>query len=308
MKTYIARLVFMIPLIGLVALAQDAVRPPQVPPGYVITPFGYFHPSCTRFIADGETVLADGRIAHADGSVDTVAPVCDFPHYSPQGSLIAANGKPVTNGWVEYISVVTSSSYGKIATSWVTPPAPTVNNGQTLFFFPGFEDINNVQSIVQPVLQWGASSAGGGAYWALASWNCCLAGIADYSRLINASVGDTIVGSITSNCSPGSPSCATWNVVSQDKTKGTKTGLMKTISNGQIWNWAFGAVMEVYGVVQCTDYPANTGVTFTVHLYDQNVALISNPGWTKTQISGISPSCGFSLTSTATKETVGYTP
>jgi len=35
-------------------------RPPQVPEGYVITPFGYFHPSCVLRAVEGETLLADG--------------------------------------------------------------------------------------------------------------------------------------------------------------------------------------------------------------------------------------------------------
>ena len=37
-------------------------RPAGVPDGYVITPFGYFHPSCVRQLTEGETLLADGII------------------------------------------------------------------------------------------------------------------------------------------------------------------------------------------------------------------------------------------------------
>ena len=37
-------------------------RPASVPSGYVITPFGYFHPSCVRQVNEGETLLGDGRI------------------------------------------------------------------------------------------------------------------------------------------------------------------------------------------------------------------------------------------------------
>jgi hypothetical protein len=164
-----------------------------------------------------------------------------------------------------------------------------------------------VQSIVQPVLQFGGSAAGGGNYWAIASWNCCLAGIADFSTIVNVSPADTIIGVITSNCAAGSNSCATWNIISEDYTTGGKTALIKSMSDGQVWNWAFGAVMEVYNVTKCADYPPNTGVTFSVNLFDQNLNPIADPGWAKAPAGGnISPSCNFSLTSTPTVEKVGY--
>jgi len=63
-------------LVGLTPSAQAQKlagpnRPAVAPQGYVITPFGYFHPSCVREVASGDTVLADGRVQHADGTVDT---------------------------------------------------------------------------------------------------------------------------------------------------------------------------------------------------------------------------------------------
>ena len=311
MKKHLARLVFVAPLMALTAVAQPAARPVGVPEAYVITPFGYFHPSCVRYVADGEELLADGRIRHVNGTEDAAAPVCQYPRYSAQGALIAADNTseltPVTNGWVESVSTVAPSSYGKLVATWKTPPAPTVNSGQTLFFFPGFEDITNVQSIVQPVLQWGPSAAGGGSFWALSSWNCCLSGIADFSPLISVSTGDPILGAITPTCTPGL-NCATWNVVSEDRNTGARTVLRKTPSKGQTWNWAFGAVAEVYSVIQCANYPNNNGVTFNVRLYDQNLALIASPAWTKNAATGVTPNCGFGLNSTATQETVRYQP
>ena len=67
--------------------------------------------------------------------------------------------------------------------------------------------------------------------------------------------GDTILGTITPTCKTKKNYCATWNVVSKDMTTGKKTTLAKTAADGQIWNWAFGAVSEDYGVVQCSDFP-----------------------------------------------------
>jgi hypothetical protein len=288
-------------------------RPLEVPEGYVITPFGYFHPSCALRVAEGETLLADGRVEHADGSVDASVPVCNYPHYTATGLLVTADTKgvsgadPTVNGWLEAIWATTATSYGKISATWTVPPPPNTNDGQTLFFFPGFEDYNDVISIVQPVLQFGPSAAGGGSYWAVASWNCCMNGIAWNSPVLNVNTGDTILGTITSTCKAGLESCAKWNVISEDNTTGKQTTLAKTPSEGQVWNWAFGAVAEVYGVDQCGDYPANADVVFTVRLYDQNRKLIANPPWEPAYAgSGTTPWCNYGLYVTAKKETLVY--
>jgi hypothetical protein len=309
--TAIVLCVFSAPLSGqdtTTALAGDAInRPAGVPEDYVITPFGYFHPSCVRTLAEGQTLLADGRIQDADGRVEATVPVCNYPHYTSRGAIVSATAlsgiEPTINGWLEYVSVTTNTSYREISASWAVPPGPTTEDGQTLFFFPGFEDKNDVISIVQPVLQFGPSAAGGGTFWAVASWNCCPSGTAWYSPLLNVSSGDTIVGTISPNgLAPG-----TWNVVSADETTGKKTTLAKTPSEGQMWNWAFGAVSEDYGVVQCGDFPADSGLTFTVDLYNQNGKLIADPGWVGTPPgSDVTPICNYGVNATTTLETVEY--
>lgn len=285
-------------------------RPASVPADYTITPFGYFHPSCVQMVAEGHTLLADGRVVHPDGAIDA-APFCFYPHYTSTGLMLPVDSKgvhaPTISGWLESVSATTTSSYAKIFATWKVPPAPTTNDGQLLYFFPGFEDINNVISIVQPVMQWGVGYAGGGAYWLVASWNCCINGMTWYSPLLNVNTGDTIRGSIVPTCKPGTINCQTWNVVSADVTTGTKTTLSKTSADGQIWNWAFGAVSEDYGLTKCTDFPANYGLTFTVQLYDQNGTLIATPGWQGTQwITNPIPKCRYGTKISGNRETVNY--
>ena len=284
-------------------------RPPNVPEEYVTTPFGYFHPSCVLLLEEGNTLRADGRVQHADGTIEA-AHVCGYPHYTPGGVLVSADGsKPnplVINGWLESVSATTSTAYGKIAAIWIVPPSPTSDDGQILYFFPGFEDSNDVISIVQPVLQWGNNGSFGGNYWLVASWNCCISGTTWYSSPLDVNVGDTILGTITPTCKPGG-NCPTWNVVSADKTTGTKTTLAKTAADGQVWNWAFGAVSEDYNLVQCSDFPNDSKLTFTVRLYDQNFRVITNPNWQGTQwIPNPNPKCSYGTIETKTQETVEY--
>ena len=282
-------------------------RPADVPEGFVITPFGYFHPSCVMELAAGNTLL-DSGVRRADGTVEAV-PACNYAHYTATGAVVFPDSKelsgielPTINGWLEYVSTTTTTSYGAIEAGWIVPPLPNVNVGQTLFFFPGMEDINDVQSIVQPVLQWYAPGP-----WAMASWNCCMEGTTWESTPITVSPGDTVLGGIVPTCKPGGNYCATWNVISEDKNTGQKTTLAQTPAAGQIWNWAFGAVTEDYGVITCSDFPANTSVTFLVHLYDQNQKLIGSPGWIGTPAgSGVQPQCNYGLKVTPKIETVEY--
>jgi hypothetical protein len=66
-------------------------------------------------------------------------------------------------------------------------------------------------------------------------------------------------------------------------------------------------VLEVYGVKQCSYFPDNNSVVFTVQLYDQNRNLIPDPGWIGTPAApGTNPNCNYGLNVTATQETLEY--
>jgi hypothetical protein len=271
-----------------------------VPDNYVITPFGYFHPSCVLKIAEGETLLSKGRVLQrADGTLENL-PECQYPHYAASGQIVSAGAtkveSPTINGWVGSESVTTSTSYGEIVADWFVPPSPASVAGQTVFFFPGMEDSNDVVSIIQPVLQFGPSAAGGGNNWAIASWNCCPSGTADYSTLVNVNSGDVIQGTVRSTCSAGNESCSTWNITTADQTTGGSTTLGNSPSEGQRFNWAFGGVLEAYGIAQCSNYPSNGGIFFyNIALYDYNFNQISSPAWSGTDwASGATPQCNYS--------------
>ena len=48
-------------------------------------------------------------------------------------------------------------------TTWIIPPAPNSDDSQTVFLFNGLQP-DDAAHILQPVLQWGGSGAGGGKY------------------------------------------------------------------------------------------------------------------------------------------------
>jgi len=285
-------------------------RPSAVPEGYVVTPFGYFHPSCVHGIASGETVLADGRVQHLDGSVDAVAPVCNYSHYTAHGEVVTPRRSSVEppaigHSWIEDGDTTTTTSYGKLTASWVVPPAPTTNEGQTVYLFPGMVDLQTDETIIQPVLGWNSFL---GQVWTIASWNCCPSGTANYSKPIEVNVGDTINGTIKSTCAAGVESCTKWDIGTEDFTTKKTTTLANTPGEGQTFNWAQSGALEVYEISQCSDYPPNGSITFSkVALYDNTFTRIANPGWSITDyFDGLSPQCNYGGETTANSVTLDY--
>ena len=95
-------------------------------------------------------------------------------------------------GWITYASWSNSTGtpVSSFSTQWYVPPAPIAEDGQIIFLFNG---IQNSTMIYQPVLQWGVSAAGGGNYWAVASWYADgQGGPAFHSDLVRVNPGDLL--------------------------------------------------------------------------------------------------------------------
>ena len=272
-----------------------------MPDNYLITPFGYAHPSCVIELAQGDTQVDHGHaIQHQDGSITQIAP-CAYPSYTAKGEKIAQgqsaqntlqNQPSISHSWIEDYETTSNTSFGELVASWTVPQAPTSNDGQILFFFPGFEDYTDTVRILQPVLGWNSDFS---SAWGIASWNYSPDGNSWESSATRVNPGDTISGSIQSTCSAGTLTCPSWNVVTNDETTGQGTSLLSTASEGQTFNWASAAALEVYNVSQCSDYPANGQITFPyVRLYDNSFNLISTPGWTfENRSAGWPPQCNY---------------
>lgn len=292
-------------------------RPTTVPEGYVITPFGYFHPSCVRTLAKGATMLADGRVQRADGAQEA-ASACNYPHFTRQGEQVnavaanaagksgtksTANNSPEISGWLENANYALGSaneSFGTLIARWTVPDTPRANDGQTLFFFPGLEDINDTESILQPVLTWF------GGQWSIASWNCCFNNQANESQPVNVFPGDEIYGAVTSNCGEGTLACSTYSVLILDMTTGEGSILANTPTQGQTFNWVFGGVLEPYNIVSCEDYPRDRKLTFEkIRAFDQNMKPV-HERWTDTYDSSDTPQCNYNVNVEENRVTLRY--
>ena len=273
-------------------------RPAAVPANYVITPFGYFEPSCVNKLAQGDEVRKEEHaIKHANGSYDNIN-TCAFPHFKTTGEKVVgdevATAKQPTIGhaWVEYAQTTTTTSYGELVAYWTVPPAPTANNGQTVYLFPGLEDYKDVVTIIQPVLGWNSDYA---SAWGIASWNCCVSGTVFEAPPKRVNAGDSILGYMFDTCAAGTLSCSTWDIVTYDLTNGQYSELLNTSAFGQTFNWAFAGALEVYNIYQCANYPPNGSISFhDLYLYNDSFAQISEPYWSiVNSSSGLTPQCGY---------------
>jgi hypothetical protein len=293
-------------LTRVVDLAVDT-RPANVPSDYVATPAGYFHPSCVVYLADGEQVTARGDVRQPDQSVRQVQ-ACTRPSFDMQGAARERDAAGVDvrpaasfSGWLAY----SETNPGGVAASemvadWVVPSAPASATGQVLYYFPGLES-SSVVTILQPVLAWNGYNNNA---WTMANWNCCKSGTVYTGKPINVRVDDQIHGAMNgAGCKKSTP-CTAWSITSTDVTTGQST-TFQTSSYNQLFNWYFGGVMEVYGVGDCAQFPANGSITFTnVKVWDYAGHTLS-PTYGGRVASG-APSCGYDINATTSQTVIGF--
>jgi len=237
--------------------SEGSRKSPVAPEELVLTPGGLRPKSLVHRIEPGAILDgSDGRYRMRHRSGRTLADFGVIPFrpvgrplmprnvFFPVPAVIPAFG----SGWITYASWSnnTGTPVSRFATSWVVPPAPSTQSGQTIFLFNG---IQNATMIYQPVLQWGPSGAGGGNNWSVASWYADgQTGQSFYSSLVNVNVGDLLVGvmTLTGQSAAGfSYNCEFQGIAN--------TGL--PIQNIQELTWCI-ETLEAYSITKCSDYPA----------------------------------------------------
>jgi len=195
--------------VALVAVAAAAV----------LTPAGWMHPSCVHRAPHGARVTHQERggfhIEHESlegGSA--VVPPCNASAEGPPRATIHSAGNGARHsfhgGWQVYAKQQPSRDVTSFLGSWNVPDEPKTYTGQTVFLFTGMQNIDWVPpdagpsskfDIIQPVLQYGPSAAGGGRYWSISSWYVPLHdgwfAEAVYSDILKVKKGDSIFGNMT---------------------------------------------------------------------------------------------------------------
>jgi hypothetical protein len=239
-----------VPLETLATALDAAMAPPSEP--LVLTPGGFRPKSLVHHIEDGNLLHADaGRFRKVNvaskKSTDLSTAVTAPPEILPA----------LGSGWIVYAywNNGTGKPISSFRTTWVVPPAPTTPSSQTIFLFNGIQNYGNNFGILQPVLQWGSSAAGGGQYWSVASWYVTSGGSAFHTTLVKVNVGQQLVGIMTKT---GKTSTG-FNY--QSEFQGI-SGTALPVQNIAELLWC-NETLEAYGINACTDYPATGETTMT---------------------------------------------
>ncbi|KAF8179756.1 hypothetical protein K438DRAFT_1977123 [Mycena galopus ATCC 62051] len=232
------------------ALFSPAVAAPATT--QVLTPKGYRPASGLVAIPHGGKIVHAGenlQVLDADGTV--VHTAAKSP--TPASSAVA----PEETGWVAYASWLnTAAPIGSFQTTWTVPPVPATNHGQTLFLFNSIEPAT-FDAIMQPVLQYGGSAAGGGAYWAVASWYL-YGSNTFYTTPVEVSVGQQLHGEVQLVGGSG----GTYNYNSAFTNVG---GSSLTVDGGEELAWAT-ITLETYSTTSSSDYPTGSTVFSGINL------------------------------------------
>jgi len=178
----------------------------------VLTPGGWRPKSKVHLLKPGEHVSGKGgklQIIHTETGkiVKTVGTLSKkklirnlgTPGRVRPRSLSAPAQLPAPGtGWIVNSGWTNGSAnpISYFSTRWVVPPAPSTDNGQLIYMFNGIEPSAG-NFILQPVLQWGTSNAGGGSYWSITNWFVGSDGSAVYKALSTVNPGDVIRGVMT---------------------------------------------------------------------------------------------------------------
>jgi hypothetical protein len=191
----------------------------------------------------------------------------DFP-----GSAVSEKGAtPLPDsGWITGINWYnqTGKPVSRFATHWRVPRPPQTYTGQTLFLFNGIEPAS-FDTILQPVLQYGGSAAGGGTYWAVASWYVT-SSTSFVSQLVQVNTGQLLTGImrlVSDKNAEFSYSC---------EFKGIN-GTNLSINNIAQLMWCV-EILKVYGVTECSDFP-NTPFTKFSRINIRNQGTVPAMNW-----------------------------
>ena len=232
--------------------AATVTAAPELATDMVITPGGPRHRSQVHLVEAGQLLRhAEGQLQVLDSTRNVVARLAAVT------SLSAPPHAPALGtGWITYAgwSNGTGTPISSFTTTWTVPRAPRTSSGQVIFLFNGIEPSDG-SHILQPVLQWGVSAAGGGSFWSIASWYVGSGGDALHTSLVRVNEGDVLVGVMTLDSRSG-------NSFTYTSSFQGRAGTSLTVQNNPELTWA-SQTLEAYSVTTCSDYPATDTTPMT---------------------------------------------
>jgi hypothetical protein len=219
----------------------------------VLTPAGYMEKSKVHFIGEGQQLtVSNGRLFRTD--IRTGKTLQDFGAVKRTPAILPAPA----SGWIAYAYWTNSgTAITNFTTKWKVPAVPASKSNQTLFLFNGMQDgTTSTSYIVQPVLQWGPSAAGGGKYWAITNWYVS-SSQAFFGSLVTVNPGTNLTGVMKQTAVSGS------NYSYNSSFTGYAAASALQINNVPQAFWA-AETLEAYGITNVsTQYPPDAKVALT---------------------------------------------
>jgi len=251
-----------------------------------VTPAGVFPASNVHLVPDGGRVHQTSNAVHLVDADGTILHTASVSKTSPSTSVHQALRLPTltksivprafNSGYVAYSywKNTNPSVISSFSTTLTVPSAPAKKDGQLLYLFNGLIP-NSFDGIFQPVLQFGSSPAGGGNYWAVASWYLINSNI--YFTVPNqVRSGQSITGVMTlkSTTTSGNTTTYNWN----SAFAGIASSSL-SISTSEIFNYAYEA-LEIYSVSGASDLPKGSTAMSSINIVTQDGQHPSNLNWT----------------------------
>lgn len=274
----------------------------ELPPDYVVTPSGAFHPSCVHELPSGASV-DDGVVTRLGSVISNITP-CLYPSYRPDTIVtpLATVLPPVDysvpgyryNGWLTFAwyKTGTQSPFSNLSVNFKVPNYPPLDNNQVVAIFPGFQDTYPSGNwIIQPVIyynkDWG---------WVMFSayYGCGQPGCTNnsfiYTNPVSVFPGHVMRGTVSrSGGVPIYSPTQKWVIKISNLTNGKSSVLNSTTYYGNPTFVTAGAV-ETYNIANCANFPSPDYEIFSSILVNGVTPPTSK--WIFTH-SSFSPACGY---------------
>lgn len=232
-----------------------------------MTPAGPVSKLRAHFVPEG------ARVEHSEEAIHIISSGGSIIHTAPTAKNTRRDSAEIfsrayTDGYAAYSywgPNPNTSVIANFSTSWIVPDVPAKADGQLLYVFNALVP-TSLDTILQPVLQFGVSSAGGGSYWAVGSWYVNGPEVY-YSTLYPVSPGQAISGVMTLQ---GNKTSSTGKVqYSYNSVFSGIASTSMTINSNELLTYAYEA-LEIYTTSGATDLPTGKTTLKSINIVDQN--------------------------------------
>lgn len=251
---------------------------------------------------DGDHIVEQEHqtLIFKQGQLVQSLPLCEFSPCRDQSHRSKKEDR--ADGWQTFtsFSLPNNASFSAFLGTFNVPAVPQHTYGQTLFHFTGlqsddwvpmhappFDNVPPSFDIIQPVLQYGSSSAGEVYPWGLSSWYVTVSRGVLFSKLKKVMPGDVIFGNMTRT----GPSSFFVGSLSLNTNVATNIEVTKPFLVSQPFAYC---TLEVYGVKECSMLASSPIVFSQLQLWDENGVQVK-PNWVVRRGGEVPAACNENL-------------